>query len=79
MAKKEINIFENYLVPKHEIMTEEEKQQLLKKFNISLKQLPRIKERDPAVKAIGAKKGDIIKIERKSETAGVAYYYRVVV
>ncbi len=79
MAKKEINIFENYLVPKHEIMTEEEKQQLLKKFNISLKQLPRIKERDPAVKAIGAKKGDIIKIERKSQTAGVAYYYRVVV
>jgi len=78
MAKKEINIFENYLVPKHEIMTEEEKQQLLKKFNISLKQLPRIKERDPAVKAIGAKKGDIIKIERK-EGDKVIVYYRVVI
>jgi len=74
-----INIFENKLVPKHEILTEQEKEQLLQKFNISLKQLPRIKEEDPAAKALGATRGDVLKITRLSETAGLYYHYRVVV
>jgi DNA-directed RNA polymerase subunit H len=74
-----INIFINDLVPKHEILTKEEEEELLKKYKITKKQLPRILSTDPAVKAIGAKKGDIIKITRKSPTAGETYYYRVVV
>ena len=74
-----INIFINDLVPKHEILTKEEEEELLKKYKITKKQLPRILSTDPAVKAIGAKKGDIIRITRKSPTAGETYYYRVVV
>ena len=34
------------------------------KLNIELKDLPRIKENDPAVKMISAKKLDVIKITR---------------
>lgn len=75
----EIEIFDNYLVPKQEIATEEEKQQLLNKFNISLKQLPRIKHTDPVAKKLGAKEGDIIKVTRDSPTAGNYIHYRLVI
>ena len=77
--KKVIDIFASELVPKHELLSTEQKQEFLKSMNISLKQLPRARESDPAIKAIGGKKGDVVKIERKSQVAGVAYYYRVVV
>jgi DNA-directed RNA polymerase subunit H len=73
------DIFENELVPKHEILSEEEKQKLLERLGIVEKQLPKILEKDPEVRALGAKKGDVIKITRKSPTAGVCYYYRLVV
>ena len=77
--KKHINIFESALVPKHITLSADEKAELMKRLNITPKQLPRIKEEDPAVEAIGAKKGDILKITRNSMVAGEYIYYRVVV
>jgi len=78
--KKGFNILDHELVPKHEIISEKEREELIKKYGItSLKQLPRIFTSDPVVKAIGAKPGDIIKITRKSPTAGETVYYRVVI
>ncbi len=80
MEKKEsFNIFEHVLVPKHVILNAEEISNLLKKFNIALNQLPRISSKDPAVKVLNAKPGDVIKILRKSETAGISEFYRIVV
>ncbi len=76
--EKSFDIFQSSLVPKHEIMNPEEKAELLKKLNISLKQLPRIKNDDPAVKVINAKHGDVVRVTRRSPTAGECYYYRVV-
>ena len=73
------NIFEHELVPKHEILSEEEREELLKKYNIRPYQIPHIKRTDPTVFLIGAKPGDIIKIIRKSPTAGVYVTYRYVV
>jgi len=67
------------LVPKHEILSKKEVEELLKKYNVTKDKLPKILITDPAVKAIGAKVGDVIKIERESPTAGKSYYYRVVV
>ncbi|CAB49535.1 DNA-directed RNA polymerase subunit H [Pyrococcus abyssi] len=78
-GKSEFNIFKHVLVPEHRILSEEEKKALLEKYRITPAQLPQIKASDPAVKALGAKPGDIIEIKRKSPTAGVYYYYRVVV
>ena len=77
--KKEIDIFESGIVPKHEVLSEEEKAKILEQFGITLKQLPRIKHEDPVVKRLGAKKDDIIKITRKSPISGEYDYYRVVV
>jgi DNA-directed RNA polymerase subunit H len=73
------DIFEHALVPFHEILTEKEKNALLTQFKIKPYQMPQIKSGDPAVKAIGAKPGDVLKITRKSTTAGEHVTYRYVV
>jgi DNA-directed RNA polymerase subunit H len=73
------NIFDHALVPKHEILLQEEREKLLAQYRVHPYQLPRIKTSDPAVKAIGAKAGDIVKITRNSSTAGEYVAYRYVV
>ena len=70
---------QHFLVPKHIRMTDEQKKDLLKKFNISIKQLPKIKVNDPALKDGGVKVNDIIIVRRRSPTAKETDYYRVVV
>lgn len=73
------NLFKHKLVPKHEILPPEEAKELLEKYRVKPYQLPRIKASDTAVIAIGAKTGDILKITRKSLTAGKYVSYRYVV
>lgn len=73
------NIFDHQLVPKHEIMQQDEREKLLAQYRVPPYQLPRIRTSDPAVKAIGAKAGDIVKITRNSTTAGKYVAYRYVV
>ncbi|MFA4820428.1 MAG: DNA-directed RNA polymerase subunit H [Candidatus Aenigmatarchaeota archaeon] len=75
----DIDIFQSNLVPKHEILNGEEKSELLKQLNVSLKQLPRIKEDDPVMKMLQGKHGDVVRITRKSLVAGEYIHYRVVV
>lgn len=77
--KQAFDVFESELVPKHELLTKEEKVEFLKKNNLSVKQLPRIKSEDPVVKVLGGKKGDVVKVIRASPVAGEYYYYRIVV
>lgn len=74
-----VSLQDHILVPKHEILKEEEVEELLKLFGVSKEQLPKIKASDPIIKEIGAKPGDVIKITRKSLTAGVSVFYRFVV
>lgn len=74
-----IDIMKHSLVPKHSILSEKELEELLKKYEITTRQLPKIYITDPCIKIIGAKAGDVVKIERKSPTSGISYAYRVVV
>jgi DNA-directed RNA polymerase subunit H len=74
----EIDVLKHKLVPKHRILSEKEKEELLKKYNVTLEKLPKILISDPVVKALGAKVGDIIEIERDFE-GFKSIYYRVVV
>ncbi len=76
---KEFNILEHELVPKHVLLSEEERKEVLKEYRATLKQLPRMLASDPVAKLLGAKPGDVVKIIRKSPTAGENVYYRVVV
>ena len=75
----EINILEHELVPKHEVLPPEEAYKILQKLGIEPWQLPWISVNDPAIRSIGAKPGDIVKITRKSPTAGEFIAYRYVV
>ncbi|MCX8204900.1 MAG: DNA-directed RNA polymerase subunit H [Candidatus Nezhaarchaeota archaeon] len=76
---KKVNILEHELVPKHEILPPEEARELLRKYGVKPEMLPWIRSSDPIVKIIGAKPGDIVKITRRSRTAGVFIAYRFVV
>lgn len=76
MKKEDIQKHE--LVPSHIILKKEEVEKLLKTYHITKAQLPRILIDDPVVVAIGAKEGDVLKIIRKSPTAGISVSYRVV-
>ncbi|MEM0202899.1 MAG: DNA-directed RNA polymerase subunit H [Archaeoglobaceae archaeon] len=74
-----VSLQDHVLVPKHEILKEEEVEELLRLLGVSKEQLPKIKASDPIIKEIGAKPGDVVKITRKSLTAGVSIFYRLVV
>ncbi len=72
-------VTEHILVPEHQKLTKEEKTQLLEKYRITSRELPKILRSDPAIAHLNCERGDVIKIIRKSPTAGKATYYRVVI
>ena len=67
------------LVPEHFKLTDKEKEVVLERYHISLKELPKIKKNDPAIDHLNVKEGDVIKIVRKSPTAGESIFYRGVI
>ncbi|MBD3304047.1 DNA-directed RNA polymerase subunit H [Candidatus Woesearchaeota archaeon] len=75
MAQK-IDVTKHVLVPAHTVVSEKEKKKIIEKYNLKGIELPRIFKDDPAVAHLKAKPGDIIKITRKSSTAGESVFYR---
>lgn len=72
-------ILEHEYMPKAEIVPKEEVKEILKQLNAKVFQLPWIRASDPLARAIGAKPGNVIRIIRKSDTAGEFVTYRFVV
>ncbi len=81
VAVKKIPILvpDHIYVPKHEIMSKKEAEQVLERYNCKPTELPLIFVSDPAIIGLGVKPGDMIRITRKSSTAGEGIYYRYVV
>lgn len=74
-----VNPLKHILVPKHEILPQDQHKQLMDSMNITSKsKFPEIKFHiDPIARCIGAVPGDIIKITRPSSSAGESIIYRV--
>ncbi len=71
------NILEHELVPKHVLISQEEKIELFLKYGMKEKELQRISKDDPVSKRFGVKKGDIFKIIRNTNN-GEEIAYRIV-
>ncbi len=62
-------------MPPHRILSQSEAEAVLKKYKLSLSNLPKIFVDDPQAKKLKAKVGDILEIDRGEE----GLYYRLVV
>ena len=78
-----IDIQKHNLVPKHEVISESEKELLQKNSDFDINNLPKIKINDPVVKELSDTQsisaGDVLKITRDSKTAGEFISYRIVI
>jgi DNA-directed RNA polymerase subunit H len=77
--ERSYNLFGHQLVPKHELLSKKDAEELMRQFHIRPYQLPYILTSDPAAEVLGAKMGDIVRVTRKSPTAGEVIVYRYVV
>ena len=66
------------LVPKHELLSDAEKEQLLAAYKIKETQLPKMTSSDAIARYFGARKGQVFRITRPSESSGTTVYYRIV-
>ncbi len=78
MARK-FNILEHELVPSHKVLPLKDALRILRSLRAKPENLPWLRENDPAARAIRAKPGDIVMIERKSHTAKKSVAFRYVV
>jgi DNA-directed RNA polymerase subunit H (RpoH/RPB5) len=70
------NITEKIFIPKHTLMDEKSKEELLKLFKLT--NLPKMSLLEPMARYYGAKTNDVFKIERNSVLSGKSIYYRYV-
>ncbi len=75
---KKFEVSDHVMVPKHEKLSKAKAKELLEKYNVRPNQFPQIILSDPTIEDMEVEVGDIIKITRKSPTAGESVYYRVV-
>lgn len=72
------NILEHKMVPPHRKLTEEEKQGIMKKYNISREsEFPQISRFDPVAQVMFMRPGDVCEITRYNKTSIVEKYYRL--
>ena len=72
------NVLEHEMQPKFRILSEEEKQKIMKQYNITKdKEFPDISRFDPVSQAMGVRPGEVMEITRSSPTAVKSVYFRI--
>lgn len=80
IKRLQFNVLKHHLVPKATILSLEETEDLKIKYHIkTLQQLPEISRFDAQALALYLRPGEVIKIDRKSNTAMNYEYYRICV
>jgi DNA-directed RNA polymerase subunit H (RpoH/RPB5) len=80
IKRLQFNILNHVLQPKFNVLSEEEKEEVKLKYNITANgQFPDISRFDPVAQLIGIRPGEVCKIIRPSKTAVTTDYYRVCV
>jgi DNA-directed RNA polymerase subunit H (RpoH/RPB5) len=74
-----INIVDHRDVPKHEVITEEEKNEIIEKYHIKENNLPNILREDAMAIYLGLTPGEVVRILRPSPTSGTYVSYRICV
>lgn len=68
----------HYLVPKHTRVAKSSEPDILKQYRLQNRfQLPLILQGDAMARYLGLQHGDVVRVERRSPTAGTAVIYRV--
>lgn len=73
------NLVDNTMVPKHQLLTKEEKRKVMKEYGVKKSQLPLLLSGDPVARYYNMKPGDICRIIRPSEKSAFSPTYRIVV
>ncbi|KAJ7976647.1 putative DNA-directed RNA polymerase II [Quillaja saponaria] len=73
-----VNITKHVLKPKHRVLTDREKQNLLKKYNIEEKQLLRLLQQDAIARYYGLERGQVVKVTYGGEITQLHVTYRCV-
>jgi DNA-directed RNA polymerase subunit H (RpoH/RPB5) len=78
IKRLQFNILKHCLVPKHTLLSLDEKEAFMKKYNIMDKtQIPDISFFSPVSLVLGIRPGDVVKIVRSSRTAIQTDFYRI--
>ncbi|CAA0837421.1 DNA-directed RNA polymerase V subunit 5A [Striga hermonthica] len=72
------NITKHELKPKHQVLTNQEKEELLGKYSITEKQLPRMSHKDAIARYYGLEKGQVLKVTYSGELTQLHVTYRCV-
>tara|TARA_B100001093_G_scaffold331458_1_gene316478 strand:- start:352 stop:993 length:642 start_codon:yes stop_codon:yes gene_type:complete len=72
------NILNHKFVPSHRVLSDEEKEEVIKKYNVVKdSELPEISRFDPVAKVIGLRPNQLCEITRSSSTSITTKYYRL--
>lgn len=78
IQRLQFNILKHSLVPPHRVISEEEKLQVKKTYNIEKdSEFPSISRFDPVSQVLGIRPGEVFEIERSSKTAIKRNFYRI--